>query len=236
MAANLPMHPVFTLVYQRSFDAYVNPNKMQLDAVMASFVIDPQEAEDAFEQRGVEGTPHSLKFIADRGKRFFSAALETISQWVLCFEDTRKIIAEITAYDVRLGVWCATRVVRKLRAYPPEPVAVAEAFVMSGERTNEGRVAYDRYRGLMRLNERAYAEWNAAVQSACYVALASSLSQSTVTMASAITPKVVGMAAYSLVLQEVEFVEDVTARDELRQLIVLRDVIAEGCLSYPVIP
>lgn len=236
MAADLPKHPVFTRVYQRSFDAYCQWPLTNLESLMAAFVVDPHEAEDAFESFGVEGTPHSLEFIADRNKGLFGAALETISQWARSQEDARDIIAQITKYNTRLGVWCATRVVRQLRAYPQEPVAIAEAFVMSGERTNDGRQSYDRSKEMIKRNARAKAAWNSAVLSASYAALASSLSESTVFTASAITPKVVGTAADSLLREKFDYAEDVTAQEQLRQLLVLRDVIAQGCLSFPVIP
>lgn len=232
----MKMHPVFTHVNQKSFEAYCQWPLTKLESLMAAFVVDPHEAEDAFVEFGVEGTPHSLEFIADRNKDLFGAALETISQWAMSQEDTRDIIAQITKYNTRLGVWCATRVVRCLRAYPRKQVAIAEAFVMSGVRTNEGKQSYDQFVKLIKKDPRKNGAWNAAVLSACYTALASSLSESTVTFASSITPKVVGTAAESLMRENVALGEEMGAQEELRQLLVLRDVIAQGCLSFPVIP
>lgn len=110
----MKMHPVFTRIPKQSFDAYVNPEKIQLDAVMAALAVDPHEAEDAFKELGVVGTPHRLAYFASLGvesRGAYTAALQTLSQWMTSTPMPMVALDSLVEYNDLLGTWCVLRVV-----------------------------------------------------------------------------------------------------------------------------
>lgn len=100
------MHPVYTEVPQRSYDAYVTGNRPKLTEVMCAFVVDPDEAIDSAKEYGVRRTPHSLDVVRSMGAGAVDAALITISQWVSKQSGAGFAIEQIGNYDRHLGMWC----------------------------------------------------------------------------------------------------------------------------------
>lgn len=124
-----PMHPVFTLVPLRSYSAYVKSDPPALDELMCALMVDPLEAEDAAAESGME-MPHALANFASLGRRPYTAALQTIAQWVEEQEEARPALRGLMKYNNKLGTWCACQLARASLLYvsadEPRPRAIIE--------------------------------------------------------------------------------------------------------------
>lgn len=225
------MHPVYTHVPQRSFDAYASSNPVTLDEVLCALIVDPLEAEDAAKDRGVQGTPHSLCDFADQGMVPLRIALETIAQWVSSHAYSPQAITDIARYDERLGVWCGCQVARNPLQYESVYISprthalieVTEAWVRGNANLNDilqkrRLVWMDKSNDLARV----------ALFVSCYPELSrygGGLSESVI----------VAATAWANLTQFVSGTEE-WEQARLDHLRFLRGVIARACLSYPVVP
>lgn len=106
-----PMHPLYTLVPNRSIDAYVKYGT--LDEVLCALIVDPDEAYDAARECGVKNTPHSLRdFEISTGSSGVSAALQTVAEWTMNQPEARIAMRQIGPWDRYVACWCASQCVR----------------------------------------------------------------------------------------------------------------------------
>lgn len=107
-----PMHPVFTLVPERSYKAFVKGNLPTLDELMCALVVDPDEAQDVAKERKLR-IPHALPVFADLGRAPYTAALQTIAQWIMQQPIDGAPLDLLARYDRRLLAWIACQVARE---------------------------------------------------------------------------------------------------------------------------
>jgi hypothetical protein len=139
-----PMHPIYTTVPARSVVAYAKSVPAKLEEVLCAAIVDPANAEDAFEEYGVSGTPHSLQDFWDwRGAIGVDLALGIAARWALSQKNAEIASSYIVKWNHRLGVWCASQVSRRSlglsRGMGDEPriaIETAEMWVI-GKATEE---------------------------------------------------------------------------------------------------
>lgn len=105
-----PMHPIYTMIPQRSFDAYVSRSK-QLKEILCALIVDPDEAHDAALEYGVQNTPHQYEDFKSLGMKSVEKMLSTISLWARN-RDSREAMADIVDWNMTLGLWCGCSVAR----------------------------------------------------------------------------------------------------------------------------
>jgi hypothetical protein len=237
------MHPVFSFVPNSSYKAYVKGDLPTLDELLCALIVDPLEAEDAAEQFGEKRTPHSLGDFARISHGALRQALETIAQWVLWMRDNHRkgadfAIKSITRYSIRLGAWCAAQVARSVLSYLDNPSKAEEAI-----KYTEQWVMYQAYIDYVYVagyaadslarelsyegdESAAFAMYSAA--EAAFVVGNSSPMQSAVGSVYAAASSKAFENASDLNLDY----DDLVNKEMLR----LSNVVAEACVSFPVIP
>ena len=227
-------HPVYTKIDQRSYDAYVKTGSLR--ELICAFVVDPDEAFDAYELSGVAGTPHSYEFVMSQGASFVSAAMETISAWALLSPGANEAMREIAEWSRMLSVWCACKVVREslyLTKHNAPRIAVetTERWVSSG-----GMVPIDQlrtaYRAAFRYQNsgvvRSYAEGMCAESAGEVARLPFADEDEFVQMAVGVVGSTNAAISDVGEGETEEYVENYDANN-----LSLRRVIANACLTFP---
>ncbi len=238
----MKMHKTFTRIPQRSYNAFVGRRKQTLDAVLAALAVDPLEAEDAFKMFGVKETKHSLEHFAGVSRLAFVSALETISQWVKTVDVTVVAIYVVAEYDARLGTWCACQVARESLRFVPEGRSRASDAIKCAEGWVRGSVHKDKCYWAAEEAVKYFTESSStrmaelAASDTAYAAFHSKSSYD----ASRLCREVVDDVAEAYATSANNNVSDPASSawraEKARSLVRLRDVIADACLSYPVIP
>lgn len=110
------MNEFFPLIPQRSFDAYVRERTLQ--ELLCALIVDPDEALDMAEQRGVARTPHSLEdFRLAGGSKGVDAALETAARWAATNRSIWLSSPQLPIWDRHVAAWCAISVTRDILRY-----------------------------------------------------------------------------------------------------------------------
>ncbi len=239
----MKMHKTFTRVPQRSYDAFVGRRRATLDALLAAFSVEPLEAEDALREHEINGIPKSLEYFASLGRLSFVSALETISQWALAQKDGYKALEAIISYDRRLGVWCACQVAKQTLPLIPSDeqrpawaVEAAEQWVIVPS-VSEARLRNAAWRALDFADE---------VDGRGYLDMSSFFAASAAGNAvNCIFRKEPLKHAWLTVYQtaaaasfRAAYIDKTKDRSVLEkaEAVRLREVVANACLSYPVLP
>ncbi len=242
------MNKVFTYVPQRSYEAFVRPSlRVDLNQLLTAFAVDPLAAEDAAEFLGVEGVPHSLKDFAYRGHGVYRQALETISQWMAHEHPSRPTLSyvasvnlkELYEYDSRLGIWAGSAVARyalsKLEAQVlslTHAVDSVEDFVVYTASKQEVLLRSDsvRQRAKRPMSRVSYTGVIRCVDSLVSMVVGDESDAPSDLVSYAID------ASDSLVSPTIENDRYDTYRERDAAASRIRKIMADACLSYPVIP
>ncbi len=134
-------HKTFTLIPQRSFDAYVS-SRPSLNEVMCALIVNPIAAEDSAEMFGL-GLPHSLSdFRTQNSLMGVEAALQTASTWLLTQDSISSALYELSLWDRWLAMWCAIPIGMRAMSYREcascwYALVVAEHWQISGHLSDE---------------------------------------------------------------------------------------------------
>ncbi len=247
----MKMNKTFTRIPQRSYNAFIGRRKVTFDAVMAALSVDPLEAEDAFQLLGTKGVPRSLKDFADRGRSAYWQALETISQWMRYpkseASDARMAIEVVSYYDQRLSIWLACQAARETLRFRPKNedvilhlIETTEKSVRTGVSAAERKESEDLFREYTMSFDTAY---YASKSIADGHALHSARSAERAFLVDGAPPgtyasaSFAGKAVWEAAECAVVPVEGPLWRSSMdAELSRLRGVLADACLSYPVIP
>lgn len=243
------MHPVYSFVPQRSYRAYVksDPPTLSIDELLCALIVDPLAAEDAAEQLGVKHTPHALSDFADIGIAQHRVALETIAQWVRQMVWPPKTLAQIAAYNQRLGTWCACQIARDVipfigderrRSLCQKAVEATEKWIVLPESASEAKVARSSLVRATSANQQYVDESVGAMDEACagFLAVDAVLRFVGKTVRveegmSGVVFDATAAVAYASGARNANAISE--ARD--LQMIVVGDIIAQSCLSFPVL-
>ncbi len=227
------MHPTFTRVPQRSYDALVDDRDVTIDAVMAALAVDPLEAEDAFKLFGVDGIPRTLQHFADRGRGAYVQALETLSQWVRTQDSLRLALRKLTLYDMRIGMWAASQMVREVLPFVLPRYEAPRLAIEAAERWVVGEISdsdlYQTHLPCTRTGGTTASR------------IAGEAASSVVVVPHLRSPEFMETAALEAV-QALFYAGGGTYESRRPNWMrspeawKLRDVVADACLSYPVIP
>ena len=234
---NEPMHPVFTEIPQRSYNALVR--KGTLEEVLLALITDPLAAEDVADE--LEAKTRKLPAVtpsvfADLGANALSAWKITVAQWVMTQADARPALRALIAYDRRLGVWGACQVAREALSYvfvgedrPRIAIETTEAWVV-------GRASIEQVR-------QSAAAANAAAVSAAYATSAAAWAAAAAANAAADA----AYAAYAATAAACATAAAAAAADAAyaygsakwnaardAELIRFREVVANACMTFPV--
>ncbi len=174
------MHPYYTEVHRRSFDAIVKNG--WLSEILMALIADPDNSMDLadvlrrngkdqslsidLQRRGERPhpAPISVSEFADRGTWAVDRWRITLAQWAMSFKEARPALHSLTLYDRRLGVWCACQVAREALRYTPDvgnsarvSIETTEAWVMGQATIAQVKSATD---------DAVYAGWSAGIDSA----------------------------------------------------------------------
>jgi hypothetical protein len=211
-------------------EAYARRGAATLEQVLCAAIVDPANAEDASEEYGVEGTPHSLRdFWEWRGATGIDLALQIAAQWTMQQKKADAAIRQIITWDRRVGVWCACQVAREALRFVPEgevrpriAVETAERWVVGDATIEEVRAARDAARAAIA----------AAAYVTAYAATAATSAADAANAAAYLADAAADAAAYSAATAGLRRGQDwVRAKDA--ELVRLREVIANSCLTFP---
>ena len=234
----------FTHIPPRSLKAYVGRRRRTIDAVMAALAVDPLEAEDAYKQFGVQGTPHSLAYFASRdieSRGGYTAALQTISEWIAGESKTDWALNQLCHYDRRLGAWCclamASHVVSSIgmtNSFVDGPLAEARSYVLGKSTRAALSKAIDQH---IAAQDRS-SSLSQRITSAMYCVFWSvnSVTASTDTESGDRAVVAFDWAVPALLTKFPLLMDGERPYYEPEVKAELRSVIAEACLSYPVSP
>lgn len=227
-----PMHPIYTAVPARSVTAYAKRKPIALAHILCAAIVDSENAEDASDQYGVYGTPHSLRdFLEWRGAVGVDLALQISSQWTMQQDEARPAILEIVAWDHRAGVWCACQAAREALRFVPEDEARPRLAIETVERWVVGEATIGEVRAATASASAAAATADAADAANAAEAVAY------------VSNAVVHAAHYDLVSTAIFDVAEAYAErrenrgarglSRYRELIRLREVISNACMTFP---
>ena len=110
------MHPVYTLIPQRSYDAIVGRGDASLPDLLTAIVVDPDEADDVAKQ-GIS-VDYSFDEIAYRGGHLVSEALNSVAIWLNGRESRFPVsVGEISRWEPRLGAWILCSLIENLAPF-----------------------------------------------------------------------------------------------------------------------
>lgn len=242
-----PMHPVFTLVPERSYKAFVKDKLPTLDELMCALVVDPDEAQDVAKERKLR-IPHGLPVFADLGRVPYTAALQTIAQWMMQQPVEGAPLDLLAKYDRRLVAWIACQVAREslqfAHDYEEELLVIlqkTERWVTSHLPSSKTQKTASEAYGIFTLVSNSPSDADMAETSfASYAVFAAASSPS---MFSGINAEAVVFSAASAKASgetKIDPNDDLTpsqlsawtsARDA--ELARLRGVAAEACMTFP---
>lgn len=225
-----PMHPIYTMIPQRSFDAYVK--RGDIVEVMCALIVDPNQAYAMAREYGVRDTPHSLSdFEKAGGSDAVETALLAASIWTMQQGSADTAISDIVYWDRRVAVWCACQVARTVLRFIPagedkslRAIITAEAWVDGRADISQVRASAMELRKTYRPSATSYSNANASAHYAAESAISDSAAFNAVRM-----------AAQAIVYSHPDyrtpgFDSGVAVREEL---VRLREVIADACLTFP---
>lgn len=234
----------FTHIAPRSLKAYVGRRRRTIDAVMAALAVEPLEAEDAYKQFGVQGTPHSLAYFASRdieSRGGYTAALQTISEWIGGESKADWALNQLCHYDRRLGAWCclamASHVVSSIGmtdTFVDGPIAEARSYVLGKSKRDALLKAIDQH---IAAQDRSLSLSERIVNSmSCVFWSVSSVTAYADRDAGNRAALAFDWAAATLLTKFPLLMNGERPYYEPEVKYELRSVIAEACLSYPVTP
>jgi hypothetical protein len=224
-----PMHPIYTAVPLRSVRAYAKREPVTLEAVLCAAIVDPENAEDAFEEYGASGTPHSLRDFLDwRGDLGVDIALQVAAQWTIQQKEARTVIEQIIAWDHRVGVWCACQVAREALRFVPEDEERPRIAIEATERWVIGDATIDEVRSATAAAETAYV--------AAYTDYVNAADDASADAASAYAAAAFAAAAAAYTAADADAgrnYEQIWERARNEELVRLREIVANACMTFP---
>lgn len=219
------MHPIYTEIPQRSYDALVR-NGM-LEEVLLALITDPLAAEDMWEEivRDTKVRPSvTSRDFADLGVDMLSKWRITTAQWVTEERDALGAMRWITTYDCRLGIWCTCRVAREmLRSVHPRELALHTSAIEISEAWLKGQATIEQVRESAVYVTNTSSSTYYAVTAAAYSDFASKRSDMALhvgAMVRADANTKPGCTRWLSVFNE--------------ELSSLKEVVANACFSFPV--
>ena len=227
----MEMHPYYTEIPQRSFDAIVKNG--YFSEVLMALLVDPLKAKDEawsiyrisdlrveLDRNGhIVIAPINISDFARLGTLSMSKLKTTISQWVMeRGGDAYKSLRLLTEWDHCLGVWCACFVAENALRYLPDSDERLWLAVETTKAWVRGMAAADDVRSSAL---EAYSVHFAADRpSAAYYA-AHAVYAAAVAVYTVYPPDSAGNTAF-----------DAAAYND-DELIRLREVVANACLTFP---
>jgi hypothetical protein len=234
------MHPIYTAVPMRSVRAYAKREPVTLEAVLCAAIVDPANAEDAFEEYGISGTPHSLRdFWEWRGATGIDLALQIAAQWTMQQKRAGAAIRKIITWDRLVGVWCACQIAREALRFAPEDEARPRIAIETTERWVVGDATIEEVRAAA---DAAFAAAADAADAAAFAADAAAAADAADAAAfaayAAATAADAAYAAYAAATAAANAAVgrsrgQVWDRARNAELLRLREVVAEACLTFP---
>lgn len=235
-----PMHPVFTEVPQRSYNAIVGNG--WLSEVLLALVVDPLEAEDlaATIRRGAgirldivpahSGSkpypaPVTVADFASAGANVLSTWRITVAQWVRTQSEAQDALSALVEYDRRIGVWCACQVARQVLRYVDDRRQRSRTAIETAESWVRGEVTNAQVRRDGDAAAYAYAGDHAA--DAGYSAIA------TIYVGMAHCSDTAHHAAASVAFESAAYGSPEWTTAYRSELVRLREVVASACLTFP---
>lgn len=252
----MEMHPYYAEIPMRSFQEIVRDG--MLSEVLLALIVDPHEAVDISValKRGpgrqllitvYGGNPYpppiSPEDFANLGWKAEVASRITAGRWALQNRDTISSIESITRWNEWLGVWCAINVAMVACApYPRAESALRRAAIMVQARESVESEVQRMRRDMEDANTDALREENFAEAEACASAHGALTALYYVGSIARNSEKSAGVAVEAAAKMAAESGSDVTDFDRstdrfntiyFAALKMLREVIADACLSFP---
>jgi hypothetical protein len=253
----MPRHNVFTEIDARSYAAIVKNG--WLSEVILALLVDPLEAEDVADSiRGRSETaiklevngrifvaPITLKEFQNLPSRYAFEKLKiTLSQWVMTTKRADIAVKTLTIWDRRFGVWCVCAIVREALRFVPEgelrplrAIETAEAWVRgmaTAAQVSAAAYAADRAAAYAAdAANAAYAADRAAATAADYAAYAAAAAIHAAADYAADAYAADAYAADAYFAVRAAASAAARAAANAAELVRLREVVANACLTFP---
>jgi len=249
----MKMHSYYTEIPLRSFDAIVK--KGYLSEVLMALLVDPLEAEDVADSI-YRKTETAIKLeVSDRvfsapigltdfqnlpSKDAFEKLRITLSQWVMRTDGANDALRELTMWDLRFGAWCACAVAREaLRCVPKgeqrplRAIETAEAWVAGRAGPDDVRRAAAAAAAADAAAAAAAAAYAAAAAAAAAYAAAYAAADAAFATSLAANDAVYAASASASAANDAVYASLKWSRIREAELIRLREVVANACLTFP---